>query len=243
MTRVVLITGGTKGLGAALTREFLDENTEVVALFRQDHHSAGALQKELQKHPGKLHILRHDITKKGLNADSLPDADEWVVIHNAGATFEPRPWHQSSADDYRRLFEVAVPGAVNTVRPLLRKLLQARKATVVTVISQALHSPIPKGFSPYVAAKQALVGFTRSLAAEFGERGLRVMTVAPGFLDTPLTQNWNPHLREAILGAGPNVELADVAHAIGSLVQDDACPATGETYTLSGETVADEVEV
>ena len=240
MKRVVLITGGTKGLGASLTREFLNEDTEVVALFRQDNISAEALRKELRHQPGKLHFLRHDITRGELCPNTLPDGDEWVVIHNAGAAFEPRPWHQSGADDYRRLFEVAVPGAVNVVRPLLRKLLHAQRATVITVLSQALQKPIPTGFAPYVAAKQSLVGFGRALAAEFGERGLRVMSVAPGFLDTPLTRKWNPHLRAAIMGNDQPMNTSDVAATIHQLVNDLDRPGNGETYTLTAETMSRE---
>lgn len=246
MTRVVLITGGTKGLGAALTREYLQEDTHVLALYRQDHHAAQALQKELQRQPGTLQTLRHDITRGELSDDQLPavarsNDTEWVIIHNAGASFEPRPWHQSSADDYRRLFEVAVPGATNVVRPLLRHLLHAKKATVVTVLTQALQEPMPKGFAPYVAAKQALVGFTRALSVEYAERGLRVFAVSPGFLDTPLTRSWNPHLREAIIGNQKQSTPNAVAHAIRTIVDDDSRPARGETYTLTSEAVDETV--
>jgi NAD(P)-dependent dehydrogenase (short-subunit alcohol dehydrogenase family) len=124
-------------------------------------------------------------------------------------------------------------GAINYTFEFLPILLRKKGSTVVNIASAAVNSP-PKGFSTYAAAKSALVSFSKSLGAEYGERGLRVLTISPGFMLTPATSAWHPMLREAITRSqnGP-LDLNNVAANITDIVHDTNLPARGEEYIIT----------
>ena len=230
--RTIVITGGSRGLGAELSRAACADGDTVVAIHRTPSDASRRLASEIAAAGGRLHLLPHDITASEI-PDALPlEGDRLVVIHNATAPFEPRPWHLWDGEAVRAQCEVAVTGFFHTVRPLLRPLSRAREATVVSVLSSVLADPIPAGFGGYVAAKAALEGATRALAAEVGKRGIRVFSVAPGFLETPLTAPWNPAFR-AEGSADRSTDPAVAARAILDRIDDPTIPARGEVHSLT----------
>jgi NAD(P)-dependent dehydrogenase (short-subunit alcohol dehydrogenase family) len=111
-------------------------------------------------------------------------------------------------------------------------MLKKGGGTIVTVSTSALSNTPAKGFAAYLAAKGALRAFTASIAAEYRSRGIRVFSVAPGFMATPLTQSWHAAFREAALRSSVAADPATVARSIRKLVEDTTLPAGGESYDV-----------
>lgn len=235
--KTVVVTGGTKGLGRALTLAFVDAGFRPLALYHRDEIAAQALRDELTARARPGRVLRHDVSDETramelARAQEVVDADEIVLVNNACATFTPRPLHQLTWADFQPLLDTALKGSVLVTSALLRTLV-ARKGLVVSVLTSALTRP-PKGFGAYVTAKGAVQAFTRALHAEYGAQGLRALSVSPRFMDTPLTAAWDPRLRAIMAGDGlPGAD--EVAREVVSLCSRAACDASlgmGEDHPL-----------
>src|SRR5262249_19625270 len=146
--------------------------------------------------------------------------DHVVVVHCAAAPFEPTPLHVLDAEVIRRQHEVAVLGGVALFRGVARHMVRARSGLFVAVLSEAVEKPLdpraplpklPRGFGHYAAAKEGLRAVARSVASEFGERGVRSICVSPPFMDTQLTKSWHPAIRA---GMPAPVDPAIVARRI-----------------------------
>jgi glucose 1-dehydrogenase len=236
MKRTVVITGGTKGLGRELALVFGNAGYFVVALYASDDAVAEQLRVPLDATKGRGCVLRHDVTSEDpavWNHPEIQEADSLALIHNACASFSPVPMHQLSYRDFESSLDVGLKGAWLCSGALIRLMLKKGGGVIVNVLTSAIGGPAPKGFAPYVTAKHALRGFTLALAAEYRPRGLRVFTVSPGFMDTPLTQGWDARLRDAIRSASPRItEPVAAANRVLELVEKGAQPGNGEDYPI-----------
>jgi len=232
--KAVVITGGAGGLGSALAMELGARGYRVLALYGSDRVAADALAERLRMAGVEGEVVRQDITSADVTDclarfDWVTGAAELVLVNNACAPFTPKPFHLHDWTEVAAALDVAVKGSFLCTKALLRPLA-ARRGTVVNVLSRAVTGDVPKGFGAYVIAKSALLGMTRALAAEYGER-LRVFSVSPGFMRTPLTAAWDARLTDAM--AGGDVRGVDaVARVIADLISAAATPARGEDYPL-----------
>ena len=232
-----VVTGGTKGLGRELTAALARRGYRVLALYHADTAAAAQLDAELAAAGLRARTLRHDVLDLRddaplVAAPEIRDGDRLVLIHNAGAPFVPQPLHLLAWEDFARSLDVALKGAWACSRALLRPMLSRGNGCIVTVLSSAVHGLPPKGFAAYAAAKSALRSFTQSLAAEYGARGLKVFSVSPGFMRTPLTREWPRVLQDAVRKTGEADPVA-VAERIVDLVDHPEIPGCGEDYPLS----------
>jgi 3-oxoacyl-[acyl-carrier protein] reductase len=232
--RVVVITGAAGGLGAALTLTLGGRGFHVLALCRGDTSAARELGARMAAAGVRGEILRHDITSTEAadtlsRSDAIGAATELMLVNNACAKLEPRPFHLHEWSEIQAALDVAAKGSFLCTRALLRPLV-AKRGTVVSVLSRAVTGEVPKGFAGYIIAKSALLGASRALAAEYAGR-LRVFTVSPGFMDTPLTAGLDPRLREAMRADGVRT-VESVAEAITDRACSEQTPGRGEDYPL-----------
>lgn len=236
MKQTVIVTGGTKGLGREISLAFARAGRTVVALYSSDEIAAQRLNAELEalKAPGAA--VRHDVRSSDSAVWSRPEvqgADDLALIHNACASFEPAPMHQLNWSDFETSLSVAVQGAWSCVQPLLRLMVKKKRGAIVNILTSAIAGTPPKGFAAYVVAKHALRGMTIALGAEFSARGVRVFSVSPGYMDTPLTQGWDVRLRETVRAKSPRLTAPSVAaRRILELVTSSEIPAAGEDYPI-----------
>lgn len=233
-----IITGATKGLGRALSKTFAGAGFDVVGLFRSDEGSAIELREEFNSDNLHGRFVRLDITRaepdEVWQVVSSSEPCELTLINNAAAAFQPTPMHLLKWDDFYVSLEVAVKGTLICSHACLRAMLKAKRGTIVNVLSTAISGPSPKGFAAYATAKSALEGLTKALASAYSSRGIRVFSVSPGFMDTPLTRNWDERLRSAIINSSNGIiqDPMRVASAILALVQEPNTPGQGENYLL-----------
>jgi len=236
MKRTVVVTGGTKGLGRAISLAFGRADYSVLALFAADETAARELAQAMENEGLSIAVRRHDVCSDDRSIWNLPEiqqAESLTLINNACAAFSPMPMHQLGWPEFERSFLVAVKGAWACSQPLIRLMLKKQRGTIVNILTSAIEGPPPKGFAAYLTAKHALRGFTLALAAEYAARGLRVFSVSPGFMETPLTQQWDNRLRESIRANSTRLTVpAGAAARILELVQDEALPGSGENYSI-----------
>lgn len=235
MNRTVIITGGTKGLGREMALAFGRAGHFVVALYSSDETAAQELSELGTENKIHCAVVRHDIRSEDALVWSRPEiqeADKLTLVHNACATFSPVPMHQLKWQDFENNFQTAIKGAWQCSLPLIRLMLKKGGGTIVNILTSAIEGAPPKGFAAYVTAKHALQGFTLALAAEYGGRGIKVFGLSPGYMETPLTLQWDARLRDAIRGAGRVTLPTEAAARVVALVEDAGTPGRGESYPV-----------
>ena len=235
-SKTVVVTGGTQGLGRALSLEFAASGYRVLALYHRDVNSAARLDKEFAAAQLAGRTIRHDVAISDADVWSQPEiagAESLVLIHNASAAFEPRPLHLLKWEEFQENMEVSVKGSWLCTLGMLRTMLKRGGGTIVSVLTSALMSePPPKGFAAYLAAKAALRALGSSVAAEYGARGIRVFSVSPGFMETALTERWHPAFRDAARQSSAPTDPTQVAERVRQLVEDPTIPASAENYEM-----------
>ena len=163
----------------------------------------------------------------------LGDVD--VLVNNAGVTRDTLIARMTD-EDWQVVLDTNLRGAFNTCRAVARKMLRRRSGAIVNLTSVVgLHGN--PGQANYAASKAGIIGLTKALARELGSRGVRVNAVAPGYIDTRLTQVLPDEARNAILANTPLGRLGDpedVAGAVRFLCSDDASFVTGEVLLVDG---------
>jgi 3-oxoacyl-[acyl-carrier protein] reductase len=238
--RVAVVTGGSRGIGAAVSRELGAAGADVVVNYVSSAEAAEAVCKEIRDAGGSARAVAGDIsTPEGaaalvseVESDVGPIA---ILVCNAGITRDNLIMKLSD-DDWRAVVDTNLGGAFFTCRAVARPMLKRRAGAIVTMSSVVgVHGNA--GQTNYAASKAGLIGLTKALAKELGGRGIRVNAIAPGYISTELTDALPEAAREAILTGTPLGRLgdpADVARAVRFLVSDAAAFVTGDVLAVDG---------
>jgi 3-oxoacyl-[acyl-carrier protein] reductase len=235
--QVALVTGGSRGIGAAVCAELARAGAEVVVNYAANADAAESVRAAIG---GSAHAVRGDVsTMEGatglveqVESDVGPIA---ILVNNAGITRDNLIM-KLAEDDWRSVIDTNLGGAFYTCRALARPMLKRRAGAIVNMSSVVgVHGNA--GQTNYAASKAGLIGLTKSLAKELGARGIRVNAVAPGYISTELTDALPEPAREAILKSTPLGRLGttdDVARAVRFLVSDAAAFVTGHVLAVDG---------
>jgi NAD(P)-dependent dehydrogenase (short-subunit alcohol dehydrogenase family) len=236
MKRTVVITGGTKGLGREIALVFGRAGYTVLALYSSDAQAAAELNTALAEAKISGAAVRHDVCSDDAavwNRPEILEAEHLTLVHNACAAFSPLAMHQLGWADFDKNLSVAAKGAWSCSQRLIPLMVKRKSGAIVTVLTSAIDALPPKGFAAYATAKHALHGFTLALATEYSSRGIKVLSVSPGYMDTPLSQQWDARLRELIRANSERITIpATAAARILELVQDESIPGKGEIYPV-----------
>jgi 3-oxoacyl-[acyl-carrier protein] reductase len=233
LSRSVLVTGGNRGIGLAIARAFADAGDKVAITYR-----SGEPPEELLK-LGVL-AVRCDITDTEQVEQAYKEVEEKhgrveVLVANAGIT-KDQLLMRMSEDDFTSVLDTNLTGTFRVVKRANRGMLRAKHGRVVLISSVVglLGSP---GQANYAASKAGLVGFARSLARELGSRNITFNVVAPGYVDTDMTQALTDEQREGIVAQVPlgrYAQPAEVAAVVRFLASDDASYITGAVIPVDG---------
>ncbi len=229
--RTALVTGGSRGIGAAIVRELAAAGATVVFGYR-----TGAVEAEALARETGARAVRADVSSADEAVGLVEQAGEVdVLVNNAGLTRDGLLARMSD-EDWREVIETNLSSVFYTCRAVARSMLRRRSGAIVNVSSiVGLHGNW--GQTNYGASKAGIIGFTKSLARELGSRGIRANVVAPGYVETRLTDVLPAEAKEAMLRATPLGRFgapADVARAVRFLVSDEASFITGEVLLVDG---------
>ena len=200
MSQVVLVTGGSRGIGRAISRAFHEAGCAVAINYVRDRASAEQLAAELG--PDRAMAVQADVTDQGAVDTAVEEVEArfgpvGVLVNNAGV-WAGGPVEEVDIDSFRRVLEVSVVGTRNCVRAVLGSMKTQRHGSIVT-ISSSVALMGWRGDTAYAAAKSALIGFTRSLAREAAPYGVTANTVVPGLVDTDMTAGIPASERQRLL--------------------------------------------
>ena len=234
--RVALVTGASRGIGAAIAQRLAADGLFVIGTATT---AAGAEQVSavLGEHGlGAALELRDDATIDAALARAAPGHEPpTVLVNNAGIT-QDNLLPRLGEDAWQAVLDTNLGGVYRLTRKLLRTMMRARWGRIVNVSSVVARMG-NAGQTNYAAAKAGIEGFTRALAQEVGSRGITVNAVAPGFIETDMTANLSDATRAALtdrVALGRLGRPEDVAAVVAFLVSDAAAYVTGETVQVNG---------
>jgi 3-oxoacyl-[acyl-carrier protein] reductase len=229
--RLALVTGGSRGIGRAIAVELAQAGAQVVVGYRSGAEEAETVAKEIG---GRA--LRADVSDSEQAARLVGEAGDLdILVNNAGLTRDGLIARMSD-EDWRTVIDTNLGGVFATCRAAARGMMRRRSGAIVNLSSIVGVHGNP-GQTNYAASKAGIIGFSKALARELATRNVRVNAVAPGYVETALTEVLPATVREALLASTPLGRLGvpeDVAGAVRFLCSDEASFVTGEVLLVDG---------
>ncbi len=236
MKKIALVTGSSRGIGAACARKFTECGYRVAIHCGNSRAQAEALQAELPE----SHVFQADLSDPAACENLIKEVKEVmggidVLVNNAGMSID-QVITFAKPEDFDRLLSVNVR-SVFLLTKLASKLMIRKKSGVILNLSSVVGYQGNAGQSMYAATKSAITGFTKSVAQDLAPFGIRCNCIAPGFIETDMTMALDPKVQESILARIPMKRLGtpqDIANAAAFLASDDAAYITGTSLHVNG---------
>ncbi|MQA97714.1 MAG: SDR family oxidoreductase [Streptosporangiales bacterium] len=238
--RAAVVTGGSRGIGAAIVRRLCRDGLDVVFNYATGREAAGKVIRDVEAAGGRAHALRIDLGEQDGARHLMEEAERRlggldVLVNNASASFPPTPLAEVSTELFDAMMRVNARSAFVTMRYAARRMRDGGRIVNISTMNTA--RPVPLN-APYVASKGAIEQLTAVAAVELGARGITVNTVSPGATDTDLLRDTNPEenldlaVRMTPLGRLGRPE--DVADVVAFLAGPEGRWVTGQNIRATG---------
>ena len=237
--RTALVTGASQGIGEAVARKLAAAGARVVLASRSID-KLGALASEIRQEGGTADAFELDVSRPEeveARLKELPEGfnEVQILVNNAGITADDLLLRMK-LEDWERVLRTNLTGAYAVTRALTRGMMKKRWGRVISV-SSVVGLMGNAGQANYAAAKAGLIGFSKSLARELASRGITVNVVAPGYIETAMTEGLPAEARETLQAGIPLKRLGtvdDIAAAVHYLASEEAGYVTGHVLNVSG---------
>jgi 3-oxoacyl-[acyl-carrier protein] reductase len=229
-----LVTGASRGIGAATALELARRGWPVRVNFREDEEGAREVVARIEAGGGAAEPCRGDVASADDVRELLEPGERGpvlVLVNNAGLRMDGLS-PQLDDEQWQRVIDVNLGGSFRTIRQALPQMLRARFGRIVNVAS-IVGTRANAGQANYAASKAGAIGLTKTVAVEVARRGVTVNAVAPGLIETSLTEGLDGKLAEAIPARRVG-RPEEVAACIGFLASEEAAYVTGTTLTVDG---------
>jgi 3-oxoacyl-[acyl-carrier protein] reductase len=238
-SRIALITGASRGIGRACSLALSSAGARVVLAARHVD-QLDRLAAEIRSSGGDAFTVEMDLSVPDSVRAAVSKASKEfgridILVNNAGITRDGLAVRMKQ-EDWETVLATNLTGAFIATQQVLLSMMRERWGRIIYITSVVAEAGNP-GQANYVASKAGLIGLTKSLAQEMASRNITVNAVAPGFIDTEMTQALSPELKDKILAAIPLKRLgtpADVAAAVKFLASDEAAYITGHVLNVNG---------
>ena len=237
---VALITGGTRGIGKAIAIKLSKSGYDIAINYRKENDELNKFKNEIEENGVKCALIKGDVSKfeecevfVKETVEKLGSID--VLINNAGITKDMLLMRMKK-DDFCSVIDTNLVGTFNVTKNVIGYMMKARHGNIVN-ISSVVGISGNSGQTNYSASKAGIIGFTKSLAKEVASRNIRVNSVAPGFIETDMTNVLKDDIKDEISKNIPLKRMGkaeDVANVVNFLVSDESSYITGQVINVDG---------
>lgn len=237
---VVLVTGASRGIGKAIALEMANKGAKVAVNFKGSEDKAQEVVEAIIQSGGKAIAVKADVasTEEVNQMVKLIEKElgsVTILVNNAGITRDNLLMRMKE-EDWDAVLETNLKGVFNCTKVVIRSMMKQKRGKIINIASVVgLVGNI--GQSNYAAAKSGIIGFTKAMALELSSRGIQVNAVAPGFIETDMTDKLTDEIKEQILARIPLQRLGkaeEVAGVVSFLASPQADYITGQIICVDG---------
>ena len=240
MSKVAFITGATRGIGRAIALELANEGYNIALNYRTENEALETLKKEISELGVECYPVQGDVSKAEDSERMTKEIIEHfeqidVLVNNAGIT-KDKLIQRMKEEEFTDVINVNLVGTFNITKNVIKYMTKKRYGKIIN-LSSVVGISGNAGQSNYAASKAGIIGFTKSIAKELASRNITANAVAPGFIQTDMTNVLKDEVKEAIEGTIPLKRLGtaeDVAKVVKFLASDDSNYITGQVINVDG---------
>ena len=234
----ILVTGGGRGIGSGIVTFLAAQGAKVAFTYTSRPEAA---QRVLEDLPGTGHVLfKMDISDENSVRETMDQLlSDFTplngLVNNAGITCD-QILLRMKPEDFDKVIHTNLRGTYLCTQAVLKPMMKSRSGSIVNITS-VIGQRGNVGQSNYAASKAGIEAFSKSVAQEVGRRGIRINCIAPGFIETEMTNELSESQKKAIIDSVPMGrmgQVADVSKIVAFLLSDEACYITGQTVAVNG---------
>ena len=240
MDKVAMITGATRGIGKQIALTLANESYNIVLNYRTENDELKQLKNEIESKKVKCLTVQGDVTNfedcKQMIESAIKEFGKVdVLVNNAGIT-KDMLLARMKEEDFKQVIDVNLVGTFNMTKNVISYMMKARNGKIIN-ISSVVGIEGNAGQTNYSASKAGIIGFTKSLAKEVASRNILVNAVAPGFIETNMTDVLKQEVKDEIAKNIPLKRMGtpqDVANVVKFLASEDSSYITGQVISVDG---------
>ncbi|ROR27167.1 3-oxoacyl-[acyl-carrier-protein] reductase [Mobilisporobacter senegalensis] len=238
--KIALVTGASRGIGRAIAITLANDKATVIVNYQGSKEKAEEVVNEIKENGGSAISYQCNISDFEACKTMISDIEKQfghidILVNNAGITRDNLILKMSE-EDFDNVIATNLKGSFNCIKHVSKNMLKQRSGRIINM-SSVVGVTGNAGQANYSASKAGIIGMTKSLAREFASRGITVNAIAPGFIETEMTDVLSDNVKEQILSGIPLKRMGkvmDIAHTVAFLASENAGYITGQTIGVDG---------
>lgn len=235
-----MVTGGSRGIGAAIAQSFAAQGATIALNYAGSQEAAEEIREKILAMGVECKIYQGDVSDFSQVENMIKTVEEDfsgidILVNNAGVTKDSL-FMRMKEEDWDKVIDTNLKGVYNCSKSVIRGMIKRKFGKIINITSVvALSGNI--GQANYAASKAGVIGFTKSLAQELGSRNIQVNSVAPGYIETSMTESIPQNIKDELIKKIPSGRIGspdDVANAVVFLASDNANYITGQVISVNG---------